>query len=144
MKKKKYLLIASILIVILGIIIGYFLFSMNDNLVRLSYDEIMEKIDNKESFILCISRTTCSHCNVYKPKLRKVANKYDIKICYTDVDKYSKNDLKDFNSKISFDGGTPTTLFIKDGKEKTTATRIEGDVSIEKIADKLKKNGFID
>ncbi len=144
MKKKKYLLIASILIVILGIIIGYFLFSMNDNLVRLSYDEIMEKIDNKESFILCISRTTCSHCNVYKPKLRKVANKYDIKIYYTDVDKYSKNDLKDFNSKISFDGGTPTTLFIKDGKEKTTATRIEGDVSIEKIVDKLKKNGFID
>ena len=144
MKKKKYLLIASILIVILGIIIGYFLFSMNDNLVRLSYDEIMEKIDNKESFILCISRTTCSHCNVYKPKLRKVANKYDIKIYYTDVDKYTKNDLKDFNSKISFDGGTPTTLFIKDGKEKTTATRIEGDVSIEKIVDKLKKNGFID
>ena len=144
MKKKKYLLIASILIVILGIIIGYFLFSMNDNLVRLSYDEIMEKIDNKESFTLCISRTTCSHCNVYKPKLRKVANKYDIKIYYTDVDKYSKNDLKDFNSKISFDGGTPTTLFIKDGKEKTTATRIEGDVSIEKIVDKLKKNGFID
>lgn len=144
MKKKKYLLIASILIVILGIIIGYFLFSMNDNLVRLSYDEIMEKIDNKESFILCISRTTCSHCNVYKPKLRKVANKYDIKIYYTDVDKYSKNDLKDFNSKISFDGGTPTTLFIKNGEEKTTATRIEGDVSIEKIVDKLKKNGFID
>lgn len=144
MEKKKYLLIASILIVILGIIIGYFLFSMNDNLVRLSYDEIMEKIDNKESFILCISRTTCSHCNVYKPKLRKVANKYDIKIYYTDVDKYSKNDLKDFNSKISFDGGTPTTLFIKDGKEKTTATRIEGDISIEKIVDKLKKNGFID
>lgn len=144
MKKKKYLLIASILIVILGIIIGYFLFSMNDNLVKLSYDEIMEKIDNKESFILCISRTTCSHCNVYKPKLRKVANKYDIKIYYTDVDKYSKDDLKNFNSKISFDGGTPTTLFIKDGKEKTTATRIEGDVSIEKIVDKLKKNGFID
>lgn len=144
MKKKKYLLIAFILIVILGIIIGYFLFSMNDNLVRLSYDEIMEKIDNKESFILCISRTTCSHCNVYKPKLRKVANKYDIKIYYTDVDKYSKNDLKDFNSKISFDGGTPTTLFIKNGEEKTTATRIEGDVSIEKIVDKLKKNGFID
>ena len=144
MKKKKYLLIASILIVILGIIIGYFLFSMNDNLVRLSYDEIMEKIDNKESFILCISRTTCSHCNVYKPKLRKVANKYDIKIYYTDVDKYSKNDLKNFSSKISFDGGTPTTLFIKNGEEKTTATRIEGDVSIEKIVDKLKKNGFID
>lgn len=144
MKKKKYLLIASMLIVILGIIIGYFLFSMNDNLIKLSYDEIMEKIDNKESFILCISRTTCSHCNVYKPKLRKVANKYDIKIYYTDVDKYSKNDLKDFNSKISFDGGTPTTLFIKDGEEKTTATRIEGDVSIEKIVDKLKKNGFID
>ena len=34
--------------------------------------------------------------------------------------------------------------FIKNGEEKTTATRIEGDVSTDKIIDKLKKNGFID
>ena len=52
--------------------------------------------------------------------------------------------LKKFNNLISFDGGTPVTIFIKNGEEKTTATRIEGDVSTDKIIDKLKKNGFID
>ena len=45
--------------------------------------------------------------------------------------------------KFSFDGGTPTTIFFKDGEEKTTATRIEGDISIERTIDKFKKNGFI-
>ena len=71
-------------------------------------------------------------------------NKYNINIYYTDIDKYTKTDLKKFNNLISFDGGTPVTIFIKNGEEKTTATRIEGDVSTDKIIDKLKKNGFID
>ena len=101
------------------------------------------QIDNKESFVLCVSRTTCSHCQSYKPKLQKVANKYNIKIYYTDIDTYNKDELNDFNSRITFDGGTPVTLFIKNGEEKTTATRIIGDVSSEKIIDKLKKNDFI-
>ena len=59
------------------------------------------------------------------------------------VEKYNKDELNDFNSRITFDGGTPVTLFIKNGEEKTTATRIIGDVSSEKIIDKLKKNDFI-
>ena len=71
-------------------------------------------------------------------------NKYKINIYYTDIDKYNKTDLENFNKLISFDGGTPVTIFIKNGEEKTTATRIEGDVSTDKIIDKLKKNGFID
>ena len=120
------------------------MFNSNSNLIELDYHNLENKINNKESFVVCISRTTCSHCNDYKPKLRKVANKYNINIYYTDIDKYTKTDLKKFNNLISFDAGTPVTIFIKNGEEKTTATRIEGDVSTDKIIDKLKKNGFID
>lgn len=144
MKSKTFKLILGILIIIfVGIIIGYFIFNKNNNLVKLDYKDIVNKIDNKESFVLCVSRTTCSHCQSYKPKLQKVANKYNIKIYYTNIDTYNKDELNDFNSRITFDGGTPVTLFIKDGEEKTTATRIIGDVSSEKIIDKLKKNDFI-
>ena len=143
MKDKKMKYIICGILVIIGLGIGYFLFSLNDNLVKLDYSELIKKIDNKEDFVLCISRTTCSHCDAYKPKLRKIANKYDIKIYYTDVDLYDINDLEDFSSKISFDGSTPITLFIKNGEETTTATRIEGNVSTDKIIDKLKKNGYI-
>ena len=144
MKSKTFKLILGILIIIfIGVIIGYFIFNENNNLIKLDYKDIVNKIDNKESFVLCVSRTTCSHCQSYKPKLQKVANKYNIKIYYTDIDTYNKDELNDFNSRITFDGGTPITLFIKNGEEKTTATRIIGDVSSEKIIDKLKKNDFI-
>lgn len=143
MKNKKNIIII-IIIIGLGIGLGYLLFNNNDNLIELNYNELKSKIENKEDFVVCISRTTCSHCNNYKPKLRNVANKYKINIYYTDIDKYTKTDLEKFNNLISFDGGTPVTIFIKKGEEKTTATRIEGDVSTDKIIDKLKKNGFID
>lgn len=143
MKNKKNIIII-IIVIGLGIGLGYLLFNNNDNLIELNYNELESKIENKEDFVVCISRTTCSHCNNYKPKLRNVANKYKINIYYTDIDKYTKTDFEKFNNLISFDGGTPVTIFIKKGEEKTTATRIEGDVSTDKIIDKLKKNGFID
>ena len=79
MKSKTFKLILGILIIIfVGIIIGYFIFNKNNNLIKLDYKDIVNKIDNKESFVLCVSRTTCSHCQSYKPKLQKVANKYNI------------------------------------------------------------------
>lgn len=143
MKKNKKYIISIACIGLIGILVGYALFYNNSNLIKLNYNEIENKINNKDSFILCISRTTCSHCDNYKPKLSKIANKYNIKIYYTDIDTYDETEEKKFNTIISFDGSTPTTLFIKNGEEKTTATRIEGNVSTEKIIDKLKKNGFI-
>lgn len=144
MKNKilKFVLIFAFVIFI-GIIIGYFVFNTNNNFIKLEYDEIVNKLDNNDDFVLCVSRTTCSHCENYKPKLKNIANKYNIKIYYTDVDTYNDDEMADFNTRISFDGGTPVTIFFKDGEEKTIATRIVGDVSSEKIIDKLKKNDFI-
>lgn len=144
MKEKKKIAIIMLLIIIL-VILAIFIWSLRkNNLVSINYDEIMEKVNNKESFVLCISNTECTHCNDYKPKLKKVANKYNVKIYYTDVDLFNDEDYNDFKVNFSFDGGTPITIFIINGEERTTATRINGDVSIEKIINKLKKNGFIE
>ena len=85
MKNKKNI-IMIIVICLLGVGIGYLLFNSSDNgLVELNYNELTTKIENKEDFVVCISRTTCSHCNDYKPKLRKVANKYKINIYYIKI-----------------------------------------------------------
>ncbi len=135
-----------IIVVIVGIIVLagiYFIFLNKNNFVELSYNEVLEKVNNKEDFVLCISKTDCSHCLNFKPKLESIANRYNIMIYYTDVDTYSKEDLEKFNVDFSFDGSTPTTLFLHDGKEETTSTRIIGEVSTDRIVDKLKKNGFI-
>lgn len=143
-KKKKIIVIIASILVVIGAITYYFISSYNSNLIEVNYNELKEKIDNKEDFVLCVSRTTCSHCQDYKPKLKKVGYKYNIDIYYIDVDLLSDSDLTKFKDNVSFDGSTPITVFFKNGEEKTTATRIEGDVSEEKLINKLKTNGFIE
>ena len=146
MKNNKKKLVMGILggIIVIGLIVFFFLGSnSSDNFIKLNYNEFKEKIDNNDSFVLCVSRTTCSHCNDYKPKLKEVSKKYNIKIYYTEINEFSNSELDYFKDNFGFDGGPPITMFIKDGKEGTTGSRIEGDVSMEKIVSKLKTNGFI-
>lgn len=144
--KSKNKIIGVVFFVLVIIFISLFCFFAygKNNLIKLDYDDVIEKINNNDSFVLCISRKECVHCDDFKPKLKKIANQYDIKIYYSDVDLYNKEDYDNFKRDFSFDGSTPTTIFIIDGEEKTTATRISGDVSTEKVITKLKNNGFIE
>ena len=109
---------------------------------ELKIDELIEKCENKESFILVISQTTCSHCKDFKPKLARISKKYKVNIYYIEIDLLTDEQNKELKSYFNF-SGTPTTVFVKDGEEKSAATRINGDVSEEKIISKLKSNGFI-
>lgn len=141
MKRKTIILITIVILIILSIVV--ILSSNKNNLIKLSYNEVVEKINNKESFVLCISATYCSHCQDYKPKLKNVANDYNILIYYIDIDKLDEKEYINLKKELSLDGSTPITIFFKNGEEATTATRIEGDVKTEKIIEKLKANGFI-
>lgn len=142
-KKNLYIIIFIAIFLAVGIIIyNYFIYG--NKFVKLNYNEIVDKVDNKDSFVLCVTAAECIHCNEYKPKLKKITNQYDINIYYTDIDAFSDAEYSEFKNRFSFDGGTPVTIFFKDGEEATTATRIEGNISNEKIISKLKKNGFID
>ena len=146
MSKRKNTIIIIISIILLIGIISVLILNNNSqsNLKKVNYNEVNSMIENKESFVLCISRTTCSHCNDFKPKLNEVAKKYDKTIYYIDIDKETEENQEKFNELISFDGSTPTTVFIKDGEEQTTANRIEGDTTKGVIIKKLKANKVID
>lgn len=143
MKNKKILIPLIILAVILLVGIIYLFTMKNTNFVKLNYNEILNKVENKDDFVLCVSAKDCIHCQEYKPKLEKISNKYDIMIYYVDIDEFTEEEYQTFKTKFSFDGGTPTTIFFKNGEEKTTANRIEGNTKTEKIINKLKSNGFI-
>ena len=144
MQSKKRLIILSICLFII-VIGGFILSSAFDKkyLKEIKYDEVVKKIENKDSFVLLLSQTTCSHCMDFKPKLRKVAKKYKLVVYYLETDLLDKETYDDLKKYFSF-SGTPTTVFVIDGEEKTAATRINGDATIEKIINKLKSNGFID
>ena len=145
MNKKKNIIIICISLILLVLIIwGLLLYNKNVGLEKINYEKVNELIEQEETFVLCISRTTCSHCDDFKPKLKEVANDYNIKVYYIDIDKETDENKDNFKDIISFNGETPTTVFIKNGAETTTANRINGNVSKKNIIKKFKTNGFID
>lgn len=142
MNKKFFIISICSLILIILFIVAFNYYS-RPRLYELDVNQVKEKIDNKDSFILCISATYCSHCKEYKPKLEDISKEYRMDIYYIDFDKYSDEEQNLFRDYVSFDGGTPVTLFIKNGEEETTVNRINGNVSKDKIISKFKSNGFI-
>lgn len=143
MKNKKIIISISCVVIVIILSIIYFSIFNTSNLIKLNYTELIEKINNKDDFVLCISASDCIHCQAYKPKLKNITKTYNIKIYYVNIDEFTDDEYQQFKIKFSFNGGTPTTVFFKEGEEKTTATRIEGNVSTDKIISKLKNNGFI-
>ena len=80
--KKRGIILGVICLVIL---VGAFIadsYLGKSYFVEIKYNEVMKKIENKESFVLLLSQTTCSHCAEYKPKLTRVSKKYKVKITY--------------------------------------------------------------
>lgn len=141
-KKKAIIIIIICLVLLIGAFVGDRVLSKS-NLKEIKYDKMMEKINNKESFIVLFSQTECTHCKAFKPKLKKVANEFNIVIYYLETDLLDEDTYNDLKKIFSF-SGTPTTVFVVNGEEKSAATRIEGEASREKIISKLKSNGFID
>ena len=143
MKKRRNIIIVISLIIIsiAGIVLISNITASNGTLQKINYKELTKKINNKENFVLIVSRTDCSHCMSYKPKVKQIAKDYNLIIYYIDFDE-EKNKEK-FLKEYNLDGSTPITLFIKNGKETSLLNRLEGDLEEEKVIERLKKMGFI-
>lgn len=140
-KTKVIILVILCLVLLIGVLYGDKILSKS-YLSEIKYDKVIEMMDNKEDFILLVSQTTCNHCMSYKPKLEDIAKEYKIQMYYIQVDLLNNEEKEKFEDYISYDG-TPATIFIRNGEEKTVASRINGNQSISTIKMKLKANGWI-
>ena len=111
-------------------------------LITLDYDELKEKIDNEDSFILVVTRTDCSHCAIYIPRLEKVLKEYELTAYQIEVDTW-KDSEKDDLGEICNVSGTPTTIFIENGEEKNTSSRLVGERTQDQIINRFKAMGYI-
>ena len=147
MKKKKngITIIASIILLIGSFLILNYLNMKNNQggLFKINYTTIKEKINNNDEFALIISRSDCSHCISYKPKVEQIAKKNNIKVYYIDYDDEKKKDIDTFFEEFNLDGSTPITIFIKDGQETSVLNRLEGDVDKDQIIERFKKMNLI-
>lgn len=110
----------------------------------LTYSEVENKINNKESFILYIGQSQCSYCKQYEKSLKRVVDKYNVKVYYIDIgkDSISVEDRSLLSKNIDF-SGTPTTVFIKNGEVQGNYNRLSGAADTNKIIEQFKVNGYI-
>ncbi len=108
----------------------------------ISYQDYRKMIENKESFVLEVMSSDCTHCKNLKPKLQKVIKDYGVVVKVMNLEALSSEDYKAFTKEIGTQS-TPTIIFYQEGYETSVATRILGDVSSEKIIQKFQDNGII-
>lgn len=148
--KKKLLIFLGIALCIGAIIaICYAAITLNKQkeiedsyLIELSYKELEEKINKKDSFILVFTQTNCSHCHEFKPILKRTLAKQELYAYEIVLDKLEKEDKTKIND-IANVSGTPTTIFIKDGQEINTSSRIVGIAKEDKLVSKFRYLGYI-
>ena len=147
MKKIKKTDIALIAGVVLVIVVGFFAMkgtkaqptyelpltlSGEAGLHKLSYSEYQEKIDNNESFIVIVSRTTCSHCQSFMPVAEDFVNEEGLPLYYIDTDDFTEDEWTSLESSNTYfeensgNWGTPTTLVLA-GEESIDSVVGESD-----------------
>lgn len=134
-KKIKFLLIGIFIVFLTGC--G----NSSNTITEIDYSKLEEMIDNKESFILEIVQTGCSHCEEFSPRFKAVLKTNDLTAYYLNLYNLTEEDAKKFNELTTSVSGTPTVLFFENGKE--TSNKISGAVSNEKIEEHLKDAGYI-
>lgn len=142
MKNKKVIIIIIALIAIIGLGVFTCIKFSEKNLIQLNRKELQEKIEAKDSFILVVSREGCSHCKEYLPIFEEILKDHDIKAYMVDLATLSTKD-RSYLATIANVSGTPTTLFIEKGEEKSVMNRIVGSSNRKNIENILKKNGYI-
>lgn len=148
MKNRNYsikLYILIVLVVLTGVFLVYrlaFFEDKNGSLVNIRVSDLENKIKNKDTFILVLSQTGCSHCEQYLPELERTLKEYDLKAYVLNITNNSDDESKTLGKIVNF-SGTPTTVFFTEGKEKTTLNRFIGYSSKSKIVERLKSLGYI-
>ena len=137
MKKKSFILLT----IFIGIL---FLTGCSNDLntvKEIDFTTLQSKIDNKESFILEVIQTGCSHCEEFSPRFRSVLSKYDLtgySINLSNLTEEEKSKLYEI-TEIS---GTPTVCFFKKGQEEVMS-KLVGAVSNKELITKLKDTKYI-
>lgn len=145
-ENKKIIIIISTIIILLCVagLGAFFFFNKNKTTLvkEISISELRTKIDNKDTFILVITQTGCSHCAAYAPVLESVSQKYNVTFYEVNQTDLSNEDTAYLKSVANI-SGTPTTIFYSAGVEKTTTNRLVGSVTEKRLISALTTQGYI-
>ena len=106
-------------------------------------DEVLEKLENKESFIVYVGYDDCQSCKEFKPILNQLIENYDITIYYlTTDDKQTEDQLNEIQYNYFYRMyWTPTTYIVEDGEVIAIKEQL---IEYEELVEWLKEYGKIE
>ena len=139
---KKYKWLIAFIAVIIALIVVAIVFSEDEGkyIKDISLNEVVDKIDNKDSFILYIKQTDCEHCKSFTPNFISVLSQNNIKAYSLNISNLTEEENTTYSELFDVEG-TPTVLFFDKGNE--SLIRIEGEQTKAKIKSKIEAAGFI-
>lgn len=139
----------KMLIIFIGIITLFTVGCGHGSIDEITFEDYKQMVEDKESFILFIGSHNCSHCTEFKITLEDVIKKYNVHFKYLDIANLTTEENKDLSSDIIF-SGTPTTVFIENGKDNSCniftcdgSKRIDGALNYDKVIEILKNMKYI-
>lgn len=132
-KRKKMVLITILIGILLALFISTIYNSMNvkskknnsgvevmelKEFIDVSLNEVINKVNNKEDFVLYIGYPGCQACETYSPTLKRVQTQRDDETYYLNYKSVNKKDKnwKSLNDKIKIEQKLVVSI---DGKETT-------------------------
>lgn len=139
---KKHLGLIIFLIIIIALVVVAIVFSEDETeyIKEISLNDVIDKQEDKDSFILYIKQTDCEHCKEFTPTLMSVLRENDIKAYALNLTDLTEEEMEIYTDTFDVNG-TPTVLFFDEGNE--SLIRIEGAQSKAKVESKLESTGFI-
>lgn len=106
---------------------------------NITYDEYTKKIEEKESFVILLWQTGCSHCEAFEPKLNKIISYFNLNVYGLNLAELSEEEYAKVKNK-TFISGTPTMVYIKEGRN---SQKLVGDKDESEILEFLTKIGYL-
>lgn len=115
MKLKRYLCFFA---VCLFLLVGC---GAKGSVKEINTKELITKLDNKESFIISFSQTTCPHCITFKEMLDGYLKKQEVTVYDVVLDKEDDFDwaIGQLETKFPSFNGTPDVYIIENGQIKS-------------------------
>ena len=110
------------------------------DLVVVSSEEVLNKIDDGNTFVFIITQTNCSHCKQYEPIIAELCVEESIKVYQIVADKDDSDALDTLMERYEIEY-TPTTFVVVEGELKDSFV---GSVSLDELKDYFKKHKVIE
>lgn len=111
-------------------------------LENISYEQFQKKVENKEDFIVIITKDQCDYCKQFHPVFQAAVQDLEYTAFEMILTDMKEEDYKSFKSTYSVNG-TPTVMFFKAGEESSVLNRMVGaNHSKNDVINRIKELGY--